>query len=432
MLKIKKISKENVIASLKGLFARNISLKIVALLFAVMLWGYVLSDTDPYRVKNISGVMLSFDGEAELLAKGFCVRTNRSELADTVDVSIRTRVTNYSDLSANSVNATVNLKNIGRAQEYKLPVFASVTSALGVIEQVRPSSVTIQIDSLVSKTIPVKCTFTGELPEGYWADMEALTSTTRLDIQGPKSDVSKISRAECVIDLTDRTKSVVGTFDVVLYNSENEVVDNEVLIGTLPSSTVYLPIYAIRTVNVDIKDSILGADTLAANHELASAVVTPQTVRIIGDKSVIDNIDSIAVEPFSISGFNESVTIAGELIIPPDVRVLEGTKADVSLDIRETLLRQDFVQIPVSITGLPKGKVASVDPEAVDISIEGRTSLVTLIKRGNVKAEVDVTGLNDGTYELPVSVYVKDDNSTIELTWEVSAKTANVVIGPKE
>lgn len=431
MLRIK-FSEEGVKRKLKNYFTKNISIKIVALVFAIILWGYVLSDTDPYRVKNISNVTLSFDGEAELLAKGYCVRTKRSELLKSVDVAVRTRITNYNDLSGNSVNATVSLKNINRAQEYKLPVLASVTSALGVVEQVYPSNVTIEIDSLVNKTIPVTCTFIGELPEGYWADMDALTSTSRLDIQGAKTDVAKISRAECVIDLTDRTKSVIGTFDVVLYNSDNEPVDNDVLIGSLPSSTVYLPIYGIRTVPVDITNSVLGADTLAANYELVSAVVTPQTVRIVGDPATIDGYPSIAAEPFSISGLSESAVIETELIVPPNIRVLEGTRVDVSLDIRETILHQEFVQIPVSVTGLTKKMEAAVKPEAVDISIEGRTSLVTLIKRGNVKAEVDVTGLTEGTYELPVSVYVKDDNSTIELNLEVSEKVAKIVLTAKE
>ena len=71
------ITKERILAALKRFFTKNLSVKIVALLFAMILWGYVLTDLNPYRVKTLSNVTTSFDGEAELMGQGLCVRGNR-------------------------------------------------------------------------------------------------------------------------------------------------------------------------------------------------------------------------------------------------------------------------------------------------------------------------------------------------------------------
>ena len=101
-----------------------------------------------------------------------------------------------------------------------------------------------------------------------------------------------------------------------LYDADDQLIDSDIVVGTLPSSTVRLPIYSVKTVPVDVYGALLGADKLAANYELASAVATPQNVRIIGDQSVIDSIDSMALEPFSISGLGDKTTVESELIVP--------------------------------------------------------------------------------------------------------------------
>ena len=146
------------------------------------------------------------------MAKGLCVRGNREEMLKKVSASVRTQIKNYSSLSSNAVVASINLRNISEAAEYDLPVTANISSALGIIQQVTPSTVRVEIDSLVSKTVPVSCEFTGQVKDGYWADMDNLSSTARLDIQGPKTDISRISRAECQIDLTGRTSTIFGRF----------------------------------------------------------------------------------------------------------------------------------------------------------------------------------------------------------------------------
>ena len=229
---MRRFTKEWFLQSLKDIFTKNIGVKIVALLFAVMLWGYVLADLNPYRVKTLQEISVSFDGEAELMAKGLCVRGDREEMLQKVSASVRTQIRNYSALSSNAVTATINLRNISEAAEYELPISANISSALGIIQQVSPSTVKVEIDSLVSKTVPVSCEFNGQVKEGYWADMDNLSSTARLDIQGPKTDISRISRAECQIDLTGRTSTIFGTFDLVLYDAENQEIDPSIVRST--------------------------------------------------------------------------------------------------------------------------------------------------------------------------------------------------------
>lgn len=410
------------LAAVKGFFTTNLAVKIVALLFAVLLWGYVLTDQNPYRTKTISNVNTSFEGEAELLAQGLCVRGDRSEILGNVTVQVRTQIVNYSALGSGQVNATISLRNISEARVYELPVTASIMSGYGVVETVTPSVATVEIDSLVIKSIPVSTKYVGTLPEGYWADMNASSVTTRVEVQGPKKDMDRVKRAECVVDWTGCTSMIYSTFDIILYDENDNVISSDIVVGTLPSSTVRIPIYPMKEVPIDVMGSLIGADNLAANHELFSATATPSTVHLIGERSILDGIDSVLVDPINISGKNDIEIFEAKLILPEGVRLLEDTSdVSVSVDIRESMAEQVFEQVPVEVIGLGEGLTAQLGIASVDLRVSGRTSLVSILKRSDVKVQVDVTNLAAGEYDLNLFALVRNEESTVELTTELTS-----------
>jgi YbbR domain-containing protein len=427
-MNIHKIDKARLLRSIKSFFTKNMALKVIAFVFAMLLWGYVLTDQKPMREKEVTNVSTSFDGEAELIAQGYCVRGDRSEILEDVTVNVRTQITNYAYVTPSSIVASISLRNISEAREYDLPIQAIVTSSLGVVQSIAPASVTVEVDTLVTKTIPITTTFSGELPEGYWADMDALSTTARLDITGPKTDISTITHGECVVDLTDRTGTIYSTFDVTFYDKNNRVVSSDIIIGTLPTSTVRLPIYPMKNVPIDVESSLVGADNLAANHEIIKAVATPATVRLVGDPAVLDKIDKIALEPIAINGLDSTMTVSGELIVPDGVRMLDSTTVSVLLEVREMVITQTFEQLEIQVHGRQGRGNVTLSIPAADLTVEGRYSLVSMLSRSDVQLFVDVTGLTPGVYKLPVSVMVRDADATIELTTTLSITEVTVTI----
>ena len=427
-MNIPKIDKARLLRGIKSFFTKNMALKVIAFVFAMLLWGYVLTDQKPLREKDVPNVATSFDGEAELIAQGFCVRGDRNEILQDVTVKVRTQITNYAYVTPSSIVASISLRNISEAREYDLPIQATVTSALGVVQSITPATVKVEIDKLVTKTVPITTTFSGELPEGYWPDMDALTTTSRLDITGPKTDISTITHGECVVDLSEKTTTIYSTFDVTFYDKNNNVVSSDIIIGTLPTSTVRLPIYPIKNVPVDVESSLVGADNLAANHEIIKAVSTPETVRLVGDQATLDKIDTIALEPIAINGLDSTMTVSGTLIVPDGVRLLDSTAVSVLLEVREMVITQTFEQLEIQVHGRQSGGKVSLNIPAGDLIVEGRYSLVSMLSRSDVQLFVDVTGLTPGVYKLPVSVLVRDAKATIELTTTLSVTEVTVTI----
>ena len=427
-MNIPKIDKRRLAQGFKNFFTKNMALKVIAFVFAMLLWGYVLTDQKPLREKEVPNVATSFDGEAELIAQGYCVRGDRSEILQDVTVKVRTQITNYAYVTPSSIVASVSLRNISEAREYDLPIQATVTSSLGVVQSITPATVNVEIDALVTKTIPITTTFSGELPDGFWADMDALSTTSRLDITGPKTDISTITHGECVVDLSERTSTIYSTFDVTFYDKNNNVVSSDIIIGTLPTSTVRLPIYPMKHVPIDVESSLVGADNLAANHEIIKAVATPATVRLVGDQAALDKIDKIALEPIAINGLDTTMTVSGELIVPDGVRLLDSGTVSILLEVREMVITQTFEQLEIQVHGRQGRTHVTLSIPAADLTIEGRYSLVSMLSRSDVQLFVDVTGLTPGVYKLPVSVVVRDADATIELTTTISITDVTVTI----
>ena len=427
-MKIPKLNKQAVLNGIKSFFTKNMAIKVIALVFAVLLWGYVLTDQKPVRTKIIPDVTTSFDGEAELIAQGFCVRGDRNEILQNVSATVRAQITNYAYINASSINATVSLRNISEAREYELPIQATVNSGLGTVQSVSPATITVEIDTLVTKTIPVTTSFSGELPDGYWADTDALSTTSRLDITGPKTDISSITHAECVVDLRDRTTTIYSTFDVTFFDKNDNIVSADIIVGTMPTSTVRLPIYPIKNVPVDVESALVGSDNLAANHEIINAVSTPATVRLVGDQDTLDKIDSIQIEPIAVNGLDTTKTVEGKLILPEGVRLLDDGTVSILLEVREMVVSKTFEQLEIYVFGTETKTEIGLDPATVDLTVEGRYSLVNMLTRSDVTVSIDVTGLSSGTYRLPVSVLVRDEKATAELTSTLSTTEVTVTI----
>ena len=75
---------------LKSFFTKNIAIKVLSLMFAILLWGYVLMTQNPPRVKTVTDVTVSIEGEADLTTRKLTLRGDRAALLEDVSVRVRT------------------------------------------------------------------------------------------------------------------------------------------------------------------------------------------------------------------------------------------------------------------------------------------------------------------------------------------------------
>lgn len=410
---------------LKGFFTKNLALKIVSLLFAMLIWGYVMVEVNPKRVKTITDVPISFSGESSLHDRGLAVRGDRDDILRNVTVRVKVQLTDYTGLDASDISASISLRPVNKADTYKLKIDA--TSSLGTVENVSPSEISIEVDELATMLVPIDVEYSGELPDGYWKSEPTLASQS-IKVSGPRDDVSTISKAICTIDLENRTTSYNEAILLKYVDKNGDEIDTALFLDTLPSVVVKMDVMRIVELPINAADAVLGADALPANYEVYDVVATPPTVRVVGSENALSGLTGIKIENIDVSGSTSSVQQNVVITAPDGTTLLDDPNITVYVGIREKQDSAQFKGVPIETKGLGKKLTAELSATECEVNITGRTSLMKLLQRKDVSVYVDLTGLTAGTYKITPMVSLASKEMQTDLQWTVSLPEVTVTI----
>ena len=415
----------SVLKFLKNLFTKNILIKFLSLLFAMLVWGYVMMDQNPMRIKTVENVAVNFDGEGDLIARKLVVRSDRNQALKSITVKVNTELTKYADLDASDITASISLRGVSGPGIYTIMIDA--TTPDGTVVNVSPSEVTIEIDNLAKKRIPVEVSLNGELPDGYW-NGEAETTNSYVDIEGALKDISSIVKAVCPIDLTGRTESYNESASVELQNAAGEAV-NVTLLGEVPAIPIKLSILRMAQLPVNVDAAITGKENLPVNYEIVGYSVSPSSnITVIGEKETIEALTGVDIEPIDVSNEKESVEQEVQLLLPEGVTSLNGNTIQVRVNIRQKMQTLSFSAVPVEVQGLGKKLAATLNLSSTNVTITGQVSLMSALSRDDVVVYADVTGLSAGTYQVELRLGLPKESMLSEVTYTIAAGYAEVII----
>ena len=381
-----------VLASCKGFFTRNLGLKIVALIFAILLWAYVLVALNPMRSKSIDDVPITLEGYTDLLSRNLILVNSDLGLAD---VEVNATITNHSDLDASRITCRASLSTISAAGTYRLPLNVTVQSNLGTVASVDPRTVTVEVDNLVVKNVPVKLELTGTLPEGYEVVSESVASS--ITIEGAARYIERTVRAVATVDLTGRTENVEESVNVVFYDKD----DNEVAVVTRsqnkPAVTVRLTLSAYKRVSVR-QDVSLADDT----YYTLRSETTPATVIIYGSVETLENIDYISTENLVLPAEADIVSRVVPLILPDGVTLRRGQSGSVTLSATVTeKTGERTLEVPLTYTHLSNDLLmAEGAPTYVTVVASGPLFQLEQLTADMFTVQADLTGYGPGEWEL--------------------------------
>lgn len=178
---------------------RNLSLQILSVLMALLLWVYVTNEQNPLD-ERLFNVALHVRGTPD----GVVV----AGLPATVNVRVQGSRGQLTGLTSGDFQAWVDLSGIVSGEN---DLSVNVNSPPGVrVMQVSPSRVRIQADRMVEKRVPVEVTVKGVPLAGYNI-MPATTEPPVVQLKGPGRLVNPVSRVTVAVDVQDATGVVEKT-----------------------------------------------------------------------------------------------------------------------------------------------------------------------------------------------------------------------------
>lgn len=377
---------------LKKALTRNVGLKVISLVFAVLLWAYVLVVLNPVRTKNISDVTISLEGYNDLLSRNLIVVDQDLGMAD---VSVNAEITNHASLDASRITCRASLSTITGAGTFRLPVSATVQGNLGSVSEVYPSTVTVEVDKLVKKTVPVRVVYSGFLPDGYEVLSESYSNT--ISVEGAARFVENAVRAVATIDLTDRTADISETVKVVFYNADGEEIDVVTRTGDAPSVLVYVSISAVKKVPVVPQLNLLDEE-----YYDVSTQSKPDYVYIYGDVEVLNTVDEVLTENVVLTEEAGIQSLDTTIILPEGTSLKSGQTSKVKLTVTVTEKEgEKEIQVPLKIKGLSDGfHLGENIPATVTVIARGKMKELSKLGAENITATADLTGRIVGVHEI--------------------------------
>ena len=406
-----------------GVLAHNLGWKIVSIVCAMFLWSYIISvDSSITSIKTLANVEISTSGLTILQSRDLALLTDVSAL-DPVHVRVETSQSNYSRVTNDTVRAELDLSQVTKAGVQQVDLIG--VTAYGKVVQVTPSSVEVTIESRGSRYVPVNVEFTGDVKSNLWYNITR-TNPAQVLVSGPSSLLQSVASARIQIDVTGQTASYDRSAPLTLLDEQgNEI--GSALTASPSFIMMSIDVYpkAQLSVNHNVDTATVG--TLPEGYEITGVDVQPETVTVAGEQSLLDELDELSFVPISVDGRTSSFTAISTINALRDMRYISSEQVTVTVYIAESTLTDSFQSLPISVRGKAAERTVTLSVDKADVRLSGPYSLVNKLEEGDVNVYVDVTGLEKGQYELPVSVAI-DGGDVSNLTIETDPTVVTVTI----
>lgn len=376
----------------------NLSLKIAAIFLALILWSYVIAETNPPRPLTLDNIPVKLENIEELKVSGLTISEDITSVIKNVKVNLEVRQKELKLVNAENVTARIDFSKTNEKGEIQYKIIA--TTKYGTVLNVQPSVVTLTVDDYIKKTIPVKCEVKDGL-QSYYIGQPALSPDV-IDIMGARKDVVKASSALCRVDLSKETSSINQSVDLTILDNDGNPLDNSVYFERLPSVIVKIDILPKKEVVINGLGSIVNAGKIKEGYEIGGISVEPQKIEIAGEKALLDAISEVYLEDMDVSGASEDMTFN---VLPKSiegVRFLNVNEIAAIVHISQKQTQKVFKGVPIAVQNLPSGLSASLNPKTVDITVSGGVEDIKNLQKSDIKLFIDLAGYSKGSYTLSV------------------------------
>lgn len=310
----------------------NTGMKIVALIFAVLIWSYVITTTDPLRTSRVRNVPIELVGAEVLAENDLTIRGDLSKIFANTSVDVELKVSDMNRLTADNVTVIADVSQITHKGTYTITLQARTT--VGVSATPQQTEVEIEVDDKEARTIPLSVAFTGTLSEDLYKE-EAVTSLENVVVTGAKTDLDQVSRAVCRVDLSKVNDSVHEVMPILLLDAQGNEIDTALFAMDNSSATVRMEVLAKKTVPIDatLEKCFSDPQNVGRGKQIASLRFNQNEVVIVGPSEVVEKITSVNIKLLRLGGIKTSRTYTVELDLPEEVRLLTTNPIQLTVEV---------------------------------------------------------------------------------------------------
>ncbi|MFN2582425.1 MAG: YbbR-like domain-containing protein [Candidatus Dormibacteria bacterium] len=292
--------------NIPGFITRNFKLKLACTVMAMITWVGVVYAGNPPQTRTVT---VHVPQATSLIPAQYVLVNPVPDL----NVRIGGPRDSLAAFKTSSLAVNVNWKAVNRPGSTTVPV--TVTNTDLTVELIDPpTSITADVDTLDSATLPVNIVITNPPPQGYVTSSES-SSPASVVVAGPHNQLAGL-QARATVDLGNRKTNVQADVPVLVYDQRGAQVSD---VSTTPA-IVQITV-AVSASQTSRASAVVPRTTgsVAAGHELAGIRVSPATVVLSGPQDLLNALDSIQTSTISLNGLTGNVSVTVSLTPPAGV-----------------------------------------------------------------------------------------------------------------
>jgi len=306
------------------MFKKDLSIKIISLLFAIGLWFYIIQVQSPDIERTVKNVPVLFAGQTELEERNLMLVNDKEY---TVDLKLRGQRKVLQDLDSTQVSVSADVGGLLSTGDHK--VHTRVAVPYGSVEVVNqsPSVVSVTVDEIIEAEKELRVKTTGEPAHGYAVGNTKIEPAT-MKIRGAKSLVGAIDHLFVTVDVSGKSESISAIAPVELASSSDAVIVSPYVTTEQQNVDVHCEILKKKTVSIE---PVFAPGTNNAEQWYALDDSSVKVIEVAGTAAMVDKLEKIQTEEIKPEMLGEDGEVEIKLVLPAGIESLDGDKVTLKL-----------------------------------------------------------------------------------------------------
>ncbi len=400
---------------------KNLRTVVLAFALALAVWISAVTAADPDETRLLTNsVPIEFvSQDPGLIIQGQVPR--QVQLTLRAPRSVWDKLTTEKD----AVHALVDLSGL-EAGTHRLDVQVQINARPVRLISFSPEKLELTLEKLVTRSLPLELTLTGEPAIGYQAG-DPILIPAEVVISGAQSLMDQVAQLSLSLDLSGSRQDIQTTLPIQALDDKGNLVTG--LTMHPDNVQVSLPISQQGGYR-DLVVKVVPIGRPANGYRLTNIASIPPMVTVFSSNlELISALPGyVETTPLDLNGASADIEIRLNLNLPAGVALVGEQNVLVQVGISAIQSSLKLTNRPVEINNLSAMLQARVSPESVDVILSGPLPVLDTLAPSDVRVIIDVKGLGVGTHHITPTVQMVIAGVTIE---SILPGTVEVIISYK-
>ena len=429
------------VTELKQRLKNNWTLKLASVAIAFLIWLVVGNINDPIIQKVYSNVKVNITNGSYIESRGMTYRLDSNY--QTVSVTLRG---NSSKVTKRNDDIVVEADLTQIVDMDSTPVMVPVTVKCKDISAenitVSPITIPIEIEERETKDFMIAVNYGDSVPGAGYEVGKIYANPEKISVSGPESIIDKIDRVVANVSVEGMTVNSSKKANLIIYDKNQEIMsDKEMQYLTFDIGDSKVDVY------VELWSTVSGVTftcdpkgTPANGYTVSKIVTTPSEISLAGTAEALETLKKngnqieIPSRLVDIGNARETVECKIDLaeILPSGTKTVSNQAESIIVEVGILPLGSKQISLPTqNIQALNlTGELQTVFTDtALTVTVRGKEEDLKNVTAASIKASIDCSGLDEGTYNLPVTITLPNN---ITLLSEITANVQLVSLEQKK